>query len=255
MVSIITPTYNCSNYISETIESVLAQTYTDWEMIIYDDCSTDNTKEIVERYIDIDGRIKYFCNAKYSGAAITRNNALKVARGKWIAFLDSDDLWTPQKLEYQIRFMIQNKYDFTYHDYEEIDEESCSLGRYVSGKKIVSEFDMHVCCWPGCLTVMYNAEAVGLIQINDIKVGSDLALWLSIIKKTKCYLLKQNLGKYRRRNGSITSSSSIKTKILSNYLLFREAEKLSVPESVFWVCANIIGHSYKKLFYVKKLCK
>lgn len=252
MVSIITPTYNCAKYISETINSVLEQTYTDWEMIIYDDCSTDDTKDIVKYYTSVDSRIKYFCNEHNSGAAITRNNALRIARGKWIAFLDSDDLWVPQKLEHQIMFMTQHGYNFSYHEYEEIDEQSNSLGILVSGKKIVSSFDMKACCWPGCLSVMYNADVIGLIQIHDIKKNNDTALWLSIIKKTKCYLLKENLGKYRRRCGSITPIS-IKQKIIWHYRLFKDAEKMKTISSLFWTFINIIGNSYKKFFFVKHI--
>ena len=101
LVSIVTPTWNCASFICETIRSIQAQTYQNWELIISDDCSTDNTKEVIKPYLQEDSRIKYICNDKNSGAAITRNNALKVATGKWIAFLDSDDLWLPEKLEKQ----------------------------------------------------------------------------------------------------------------------------------------------------------
>lgn len=116
-VSIITPTYNCARFIEETIKSVQAQTFTDWEMIISDDCSTDNTKEVIAPYLASDSRIKYICNDKNSGAAITRNNALRIASGRWIAFLDSDDLWLPEKLEKQISFMIENGINFSYTNY------------------------------------------------------------------------------------------------------------------------------------------
>ena len=98
MVSIITPTWNCAPFICETIRSIQAQTYGNWELIISDDCSTDNTREVIRPLMDEDKRIKYICNDRNSGAAITRNNALKVAKGRWIAFLDSDDLWLPEKL-------------------------------------------------------------------------------------------------------------------------------------------------------------
>ena len=108
LVSIITPTYNCGRFIAETIESVQAQTYTNWEMIIIDDCSTDHTDEIVAMYSERDSRIKYHCLKRNSGAAIARNTALRMAVGRWIAFLDSDDLWHPEKLERQVKFMIDN---------------------------------------------------------------------------------------------------------------------------------------------------
>lgn len=252
LVSIITPTYNCAKFIEETIRSVQAQTYTNWEMIISDDCSTDNTQEIIKPYLASDSRIKYICNDMNSGAAITRNNALKVAQGRWIAFLDSDDLWLPEKLEKQVAFMEHNGYSFSYHEYTEISEDGDSLNIYVSGIKHVKQFGMYACCWPGCLAVMYDASKIGLIQINDVKKNNDTAMWLKVIKKADCYLLKENLAKYRRRKGSITPPS-IKARILWHYRLFRDAERMSKAKSAIWMCINIVGNLYKKLFYVHNI--
>ena len=252
LVSIITPTYNCARFIEETIRSVQAQTYANWEMIISDDCSTDNTREVIVPYLDSDKRIKYICNKRNSGAAVTRNNALKVAQGRWIAFLDSDDLWLPAKLERQVAFMEQNGYSFSYHEYMEISEDGNNLNIYVSGIKRVRRFGMYACCWPGCLSVMYDASKIGLIQINDVKKNNDTAMWLKVIKKADCYLLKENLAKYRRRKGSITPPS-IKDRILWHYRLFREAEQMSKVKSVLWMCINIVGNLYKKLFYVHNI--
>ena len=112
LVSIITPSWNCAQFITEAIRSVQSQTYTDWELLFQDDCSTDNTAELVAQFAKKDSRIKYECNTQNSGAAITRNNALKRAKGKWIAFLDSDDLWEPEKLEIQINYMLNKKLGF-----------------------------------------------------------------------------------------------------------------------------------------------
>ncbi len=251
LVSIITPTWNCGRFIAETIESILAQTYTNWELIISDDCSTDNTKEVIAPYLKSDSRIKYICNEKNSGAAITRNNALRVAKGRWIAFLDSDDLWAPEKLERQIKFMEENGYSFSYHEYVEIDEDSKEIGVYVSGKKHVRKWEMYACCWPGCLAVMYDADVVGLVQIADVKKNNDTAMWLKVVEKADCYLLKENLGWYRRRKGSITPPS-IKAKIGWHYILFKEAAGMNKVASAIWMCINIFGNSFKKLFYTKK---
>lgn len=121
LVSIIMPSYNTAAYIKESIQSVLNQTYTNWELIIVDDCSTDSTDEVLETIKD--SRIRYFKNDKNSGAAVSRNKALREAKGQWIAFLDSDDLWMPEKLEKQIYFMESNGYAFSYTSYEEIDIE------------------------------------------------------------------------------------------------------------------------------------
>ena len=120
-VSVITASYNCAKFIEESIKSVLNQTYDNLELIIIDDCSTDNTDEIIKKYLS-DQRIRYLKNEKNSGAAVSRNYALREAKGKWIAFLDSDDLWLPEKLELQVNFMKYHNYNFSYTSYEEIDE-------------------------------------------------------------------------------------------------------------------------------------
>ena len=252
LVSIITPSYNCATFVEETMQSIFSQTYTNWELLFQDDYSTDNTKEIVAKYAEKDSRIKYECNAKNSGAAITRNNALRRAKGKWIAFLDSDDLWLPEKLEKQIEFMSRNKYSFSYHEYTEITEESEENGVYVSGIKKVNAFDMYACCWPGCLSVMYDREKIGFIQIKDVRKNNDTAMWLKVVKKAPCYLLKEPLAKYRRRKGSITPPSLTK-RIWAHYPLFRIAEEMNPIVSTFWTLANVFGNTYKKMFYVKKL--
>ena len=122
LVSIITPSWNCGKFLEETIMSIQVQTYTNWELLFQDDCSTDDTKARVLRLAAEDTRIKYECNPQNNGAAITRNNALRRAKGKWIAFLDSDDLWHPEKLEMQVKFMLENGYHFSYTEYVEMDE-------------------------------------------------------------------------------------------------------------------------------------
>ncbi|MBO4690503.1 MAG: glycosyltransferase family 2 protein [Paludibacteraceae bacterium] len=250
LVSIIMPTYNCGQYIAESIQSVLSQTYSNWELLIIDDCSTDNTRYVVSSFKD--PRIHYQCNQKNSGAAISRNTALRMAKGKYIAFLDSDDLWSPNKLERQIAYMQVNKYAFTYHEYSEIDENSKPIGVLISGKKHVRPFDMWTCCWPGCLSVMYDANVIGQIQIPDIKKNNDSAMWLQIVQKADCYLLPESLAKYRRRKDSITPTS-IWEKIGWHYILFNQGAHKSPLASTFWMIANIIGNSYKKLFYRKRL--
>lgn len=252
LVSIITPTWECAKFIVETIESIQAQTYKNWELLIQDDCSEDNTFEVVKMYVDEDIRIKFECNSQNSGAAISRNRALQRAKGRWIAFLDSDDVWLPEKLEHQIRFMVENDYAFTYHDYTKMNEEGKPLGIYVSGIKKVSAFDMYACCWPGCLAVMYDARKVGLIQIRDVRKNNDTALWFKIIHKYPCYLLKENLAKYRVRANSITPPT-LWQRIWAHYPLFRVAEQMNPLTATFWTLANVIGNGWKKLFYIKTI--
>ena len=251
IVSIIMPTYKCGLYIEESVKSVQAQTYKNWEIIIVDDCSGDDTIQSVSKLQEQDPRIKLFQNEKNSGAAVTRNKALREAKGRWIAFLDSDDLWEPTKLEKQIKFMEENNYAFSYHEYVEIDEQDNLLGVHVSGKEHVGKFDMFACCWPGCLSVMYDASKIGLIQINDIKKNNDTAMWLKVIRKADCYLLPETLGKYRRRANSITPKPIWK-RIWAHYPLFRVAEEMNPIFSTFWVVMNVFGNAWKKYRYVKR---
>ncbi len=249
LVSIIMPSYNTAKFISETIYSVLTQTYTNWELIIVDDCSTDNTDEVAKPFLS-DERIKYIKNEKNSGAAISRNRALCEAKGKWIAFLDSDDLWLPEKLEKQIEFMEKNDYRFSYTNYIEIDEESKTNGKRVTGPKKITKYGMYNYCWMGCLTVMYDAETIGLIQIADIKKNNDYAMWLKVCKKADCYLLDEVLAKYRKRSGSISNHGYTKL-IKWHYKLYREAEKKSSLVSAVLTLRNLFWGVWKKIRYVK----
>ncbi len=250
LVSIIMPSYNTATLIAETIQSVLAQSYPNWELIIVDDCSTDETDDVVKSYLS-DARIHYLKNEKNSGAAVSRNRALREAKGKWIAFLDSDDLWTPDKLDRQIRFMEQNGYRFSYTEYEEIDAEGNKTGVKVSGPKKITRCGMVNYCWPGCLTVMYDADAVGLVQIKDIRKNNDYAMWLKVSKKEICYLLGENLAQYRRgRSGSI-STHRITTLIGWHYKLWHEAEKRNSLAALWYTALNLFFGFWKKIRYVK----
>lgn len=248
LISVIMPTYNCGRFIKESIDSVLAQSYTNWEIIIVDDCSTDDTERIVGTYED--SRIHYMRNERNIGTALTRNKALLEAKGKYIAFLDADDVWLPEKLEKQLAFMQDKGYAFTYHNYIEIDEDSKPLGVFVSGKSHVRPIDMYSCCWPGCLSVMYDASVIGLIQIPDIRKNNDSAMWLQAIQKADCYLLPEMLAMYRRRSGSVTPTN-VWHKIGWHYILFRQGAQKNPLTSAFWMCMNIFGNSYKKLRFVQ----
>lgn len=250
LVSIITPSYNTALYIAETIKSVQAQTYINWEMIIVDDCSTDNTDEVVASFF-YDSRIRYIKNKKNSGAAVSRNYALREAKGKWIAFLDSDDLWMPDKLQKQISFMKENNYHFSYTDYIEIDEESKANGKIVTGPRCITKYGMYNYCWIGCLTVMYDANTVGLIQIADIKKNNDYAMWLKVCRKSNCYLLEETLAKYRKRSGSISNHGYVKM-IKWHYKLYRDAENKNLMYSLLLTVRNLFFGVFKKLIYVKR---
>ena len=250
LVSIIMPSYNTAQYITETIQSVINQTYQNWELIIVDDCSTDDTDIVVGRIKD--PRIKYIKNEKNSGAAISRNRALRTANGRWVAFLDSDDLWKPEKLERQIRFMLKKKCYFSYTNYEEIDSDGNRMNVIVTGPKVITKTEMFNYCWPGCLTVMYDRKKIGLIQIEDIKKNNDYAMWLKVCRKADCYLLDEILGPYRKGRVGSVSTHSIRTMIVWHYKLYREAEDMGILSSLFNTGRNLVFGFYKKKRYVRR---
>lgn len=253
LVSIIMPSYNCGEFVEETIRSVQAQTYNNWEIIFMDDCSTDDTVKLVSKLKEKDPRIRLFQNQRNSGAAVSRNNALHEAKGRWIAFLDSDDLWEPTKLEKQVKFMEENGYLFSYTCYQEIDSESKPTGVMVSGPKHVTKKGMYNFCWPGCLTVMYDASKIGLVQIEDIKKNNDYAMWLKVCKIADCYLLDECLAKYRRGRAGSVSSHSITTMIGWHYKLWHEAEGKGTISSLWHTGVNLAYGFYKKIKYVTKV--
>ena len=231
----------------------MAQTYYNWELLIQDDCSTDNTYSVVLPFIEMDSRIKYECNPQNSGAAITRNNALRRAKGRWIAFLDSDDLWLPEKLEKQLRFMVENGYKFSYTAYKEMDNDSQETGIEIHGPKHVSKLGMFAFCWPGCLTVMYDRETVGLVQIADIKKNNDYAMWLKVCRKADCQLLDEVLAKYRRGRVGLVSTHGYTTMIRWHYKLWHEAEGKNALASILWTCINLVCGVFKKIIYTTEI--
>ena len=233
LVSIIMPTYNCAKFIEKTIESVLAQTYKNWELIIVDDCSKDNTEEIVKRFKD--DRIKYNRLEKNSGAAVARTEAMRLAAGSYMAFLDSDDLWKENKLENQIKFMQDNKYNFTCTAYEQIDEQGNKVGKVIQTKKKANYNRILLDCPVGNSTVMYNVDNLGKFEVPNIRKRNDDALWLQIIKKEKyIYGMQEILMEYRIRSNSISSNKFDLIKY--HWQLYREIEHLSVLRSVFHIC-------------------
>lgn len=233
LVSIITPTYNSAKYIKETIESVLNQTYSNWEMIIVDDDSKDNTQDVVEQIKD--KRIKYIKLSENSGAAIARNTAMKNASGKYMAFLDSDDIWEKDKLDKQLKFMKENNYNFTCTAYEKIDENGKSLNKIFSPKKRADYNRILLDCPVGNSTVMYNVDNLGKFEVPNIRKRNDDALWLQILKKEKfIYGMTDILMKYRVRSNSISSNKF--SLIKYHWQLYRDIEHLSVIRSVFHIC-------------------
>ncbi len=248
LVSIIMPSWNTGHFIAESIQSILAQTYENWELLIVDDCSTDNTDEVVALFDD--RRINYVKNKKNCGAAMTRNRAISMANGEWIAFLDSDDLWLPEKLEKMIEFLTENNYTFAYHNFEKIDEQSKKLDVLVTGPDVVTKRKMYNYGYPGCLTFMYSAKKHGLVQIKDIKKNNDYAILLKLCKDDNCYLLNENLALYRIRKESISHDKLYK-KLKSHYDLFYYCDEKPAIIALWYACWNMIYGILKKQRYEK----
>ena len=169
----------------------------------------------------------------------------RVGKGEWIAFLDSDDLWVPEKLEKMVAFAKENNYSFVYHDYEKIDENGVPLNIYVTGPKVVTKRKMYHYGYPGCLTFMYSAKAHGLIQIEDIKKNNDYAILLKLCKASNCYLLPENLAKYRIRKKSI-SHDKLSKKLKSHYDLFHICDKKPAVIAFWCACWNMWYGVWKK---------
>lgn len=199
LVSIITPAYNAADYIAETIESVLAQTYKNWEMLIVNDCSKDNTSEIVQSYAAKDKRIKLINLKQNSGAAVARNTAIQNAKGRYIAFLDSDDLWKKEKLQKQLSFMQQNDYAFTFTEYQYLKLKPDEKLRIIKVPRSLTYEQSLKNTIIGCLTVIVDRKQTRNFQMPLVRAGQDhLTWWLLMKRGFKAYGLQENLAEYRR---------------------------------------------------------
>ena len=249
LVSIVTPLYNSEKFIEETIESVLTQTYNKWEMLIVDDCSTDLSSDIVKKYSEKDSRIKYIKMEKNSGAALCRNKAIELSEGEFIAFLDSDDLWKEKKIENQIKFMKENKYFISFHEYEEIDESGRKLNIKIRVPKKPVTYRSYLLTNPiGCLSGMYNVKEIGKIYMPLLKKRQDTGFWLKILSTgEKAYALNESLAFYRVRNNSLSFKKGDLLKY--HWKLYRTEENLTILESLFYILTTIIT----KIFKIKEV--
>ena len=246
LISIITPLYNGERYIEQTIKSVLAQTYENWEMVIVDDLSTDRSVELIKGYVQKDKRIRFYTLSEKGGASIARNKARLEAKGDYIAFLDSDDVWKPNKLEKQLAFMREKDIDFSYHNYSLIDENGESLHIRRIAPAELSYKRALLGCSIGCLSVMYNAKRVGVIQIEKIDKRNDDALWFKILNICqKGYLLDKDLANYRIVNSSLSSGSKLRL-LKYHYLLYRTSVKFGYIKSMLYTVANIFVYFSNK---------
>ena len=249
LISIIMPSYNSEKYIKNAIDSVVQQTYRNWELIVVDDCSTDGTVNVISNFED--KRIHLLKNEKNSGAAISRNRALREATGKWIAFLDSDDVWHPEKLERQLKFMLKNGYAFTFTDYR-IQLNGQWLPYINTGPDVIDRRKMYNYCYFSTITVMYDREIVGLIQIEDLKKNNDYAMWLQAVERTKCYRMPECLSYYIKHDNSISSGSKLKL-IKWHFILFHNGLHKNAFISFILTINNLFHGMIKKLKYRKRI--
>lgn len=248
LVSIITPVYNCEDLIGQTIESVIKQTYKNWEMILVDDCSLDNTADIIKEYMKNDNRIKYIKLSSNSGAAVARNNALNKSRGRFIAYLDSDDLWDEQKLEKQINFMLHNNYAFTCTDYEKIDK----CGKPLKKIKIPKEVNYNLFLKNTIIQtvgVMVDTKITGktLLIMPNVRRRQDAATWCQLLKNGyNCYECPEILSYYRVVKNSL-SSNKIKA-IKMNWYWYRKIEKLPLWKTCYCFCGYAFNAVKKRIY-------
>ena len=244
LVSIITPSYNSAKFIEECVNSVFSQTYQDWEMIIVDDLSKDNSRDIIISLADKDKRIKKIFLENNVGAAEARNLAIRQAKGKYIAFLDSDDLWDSHKLEKQIIFMKEKDIAFSYTTYQFISQDGSELLNIIKAPKKMTYHSYLRNTIIGCLTVIIDREKIGDFKMPDLRSSHDMALWLLFMKKGFfAYGLDENLARYRIVLSSNTSNKMKSAKEVWD--VYRKVEELNIVYSV--ICfVSYVFHAIKK---------
>lgn len=252
LVSILTPTYNTEKFIRATIESVQNQTYQNWEMILVDDASTDETAKIISDFADKDSRIKLFKLSKNSGNGFARNEALEKATGKYIAYLDADDLWSSTKLEKQIQFLKTNNQPFTFSYYDSIDEEGNNLKRRVESPNPLTYKELFFCNYVGNLTAIYDTEYFGKIKLESSEKRQDWRIWLTILKQLKAVeAVPESLAFYRIRKDSISSS---KFKLIKhNFGVYRDFHGFNFVSSVLLMIRFLFTQLVVKPRYIKKV--
>ena len=246
LVSVITPMYNSEAFISETIYSVINQTYKNWELILVDDYSTDTTLEIVKSFLDKYPNISIIKNEKNLGAAISRNQGILKAKGEYIAFLDADDLWKPEKLERQLIFMKDEKCGVSYSSYELINEQGSSLKKMIKALPSLSYQKLLKSNYVGNLTGMYHAQVLGKITSSNLRKRQDWLLWLCVIKKSgkPAKGITESLAYYRVRKDSMSSNKMNLLKY--NYWVYKKGLGFSTVKSVYYLIQFVIEHFFVK---------
>ena len=231
-ISIVTPVYNAEEFLSETIESVINQTYDSFEYLLIDDCSTDNSAALIQEYAEEDPRIKYIRLAKNSGAAVARNTGIENAEGRYIAFIDSDDVWYPEKLTKQLAFMNKNNEAFTYTKYEHMTEDGEVQGTPNFPDRL-SYSGLLKNTAIACSTVVIDRQVIGDFRMPLVRKGQDTATWLRILRNHDyAYLVDEVLNQYRGREGSLSDNKISALKRTWN--TYRNIEKLPLYKAVYY---------------------
>jgi teichuronic acid biosynthesis glycosyltransferase TuaG len=238
LVSIIVPVYNVEKYICETIECVRKQTYGNWELLLVEDCSKDNTVAVILEYLDEvqDARVRLIRQEKNNGAARSRNRGLREACGRYIAYLDADDLWVPEKLEKELAFMKEKQAAFAFTGYEFADENGKGLGKVVRVPEILTYKEALKNTTIFTTTVMFDTEKIdkNFLEMPIIK-SEDTALWWKVLRSGYvAYGLDENLVRYRRAGKSLSSNKLEAMRRIWN--LYRKAEGMSIPSSAYHFC-------------------
>lgn len=246
LVSIIMPVYNSERFLEDAIRSVINQIYLNWELWLIDDNSSDNSKQIISNFTAIDKRIKSILLTVNSGAAIARNTAITRSEGKYIAFLDADDIWLPEKLLNQINFMEMNERSFTFTSYAIMDENGKDLKRTIAAPETVRYKQLLKNNTLGCLTAVYNSEKLGKMLMPEIRKRQDYGLWLNILKKGVIgYGLQETLAMYRTGD---TSLSNKKMNVLKyNWILLRKHQHLSFFVTLYYFIFFLFNKTLKYL--------
>nr|WP_304054037.1 glycosyltransferase family 2 protein [Enterocloster clostridioformis] len=248
-VTIVTPSWNSEKYIIETIKSVQAQTYKNWEMIIVDDCSTDKTVEIVQKISEEDPRVRVLVQPENEGAAKARTRAMQAGTGRYVAYLDADDIWKPEKLEKQIQFMEEKKCGFSCTSYEVIDDRGNPKNKYVHMLPKVDYVGFLTNNLLQTVGIMVDTNIVSkkYLVMPNIRRRQDAATWLQILKAGfMCYGLDEILAEYRRTEGSLSSNKLKAVKGIWN--LYREIEHLSIPFSCYCFARYAILAVWKRVY-------
>lgn len=244
LVSIITPSYNSARFINECVGSVIEQTYTNWELIIVDDASEDNSREFISTIAASDDRIKFVFLTENIGAAGARNIALEKSEGRYIAFLDSDDVWKKEKLTKQIGFMQSHDIAFSFSSYEPMSENGMKVFKKINAPLKIDYNSFLKNTIIGCLTVVLDKDKIGDVKMPNLRTSQDMALWLSILKGgVDAYGIEQSLAYYRIVGNSNTAN---KLKVVKGvWKIYRNEEGFGYLKSI-WCFLNYAFNAVKK---------